>query len=115
MLKEAKDSLTVTAEAALAEVEHEGNNIPALAALHKADNRLLAELGYKAEFRREFTVGRFSNHTVNVISDNSDIHVCSSWRQLPSRSLSWALLHQCLLHSHSRWFLADMSGWYSDG
>ena len=41
-----------------------------LRTLHKADNRLLAELGYKAEFKREFSVricNCFRQHEVILI------------------------------------------------
>ena len=64
MLKDAKEDVqtsTYTIRSASQDHRHdttleEEDHRRVLRTLHKADNRLLAELGYKAEFKREFSV-----------------------------------------------------------
>lgn len=60
MSKESKEDAQVTTHAVKSDgdgtqAERE-NHRALLQTLHKADNRMLAELGYKAEFKREFSV-----------------------------------------------------------
>ena len=49
MSKDAKEDVAVTTEAVARRSDE-------LDALHAKDNKLLAELGYKSEFKREFSV-----------------------------------------------------------
>ena len=57
MSKETKTDSNVTTQTVDAQSEAERiEHRKFLDALHKADNRLLAELGYRPEFKREFSV-----------------------------------------------------------
>ena len=58
-----------------------------IGALRHADNVLLAKLGYKSEFRREFSV-RIHYHGIHY---RAHVHVmsCSALRRSLSRSLLW--------------------------
>ena len=78
MLKNEKEDMqtsTYTVHSASQDHRHETaleeeNHRTVLRTLHKADNRLLAELGYKAEFKREFSVricDCFRQHEVMLI------------------------------------------------
>ncbi|KAI5122017.1 hypothetical protein M0805_008009 [Coniferiporia weirii] len=57
MTKDQKEIVSVSTEAVsnTHDSQHRYNDDSALDALHHADNKLLAELGYKAEFKREFS------------------------------------------------------------
>lgn len=46
-------------------------HVAPLDALHEDDNELLASLGYKSEFRREFSVSIFSDRNVLHLSSYS--------------------------------------------
>ncbi|EJD03015.1 amino acid transporter [Fomitiporia mediterranea MF3/22] len=52
MPKETEDDVRVTTKP----VDHRAGGIAVLDALHATDNRLLAELGYRPEFKREFSL-----------------------------------------------------------
>lgn len=76
MSKELKEDAQVSTHAVKSDgdgtqAERE-NHRALLQTLHKADNRMLAELGYKAEFKREFSV-RTSFHRQSFSRANGNI------------------------------------------
>lgn len=61
MSKDSKEDAQVSTHSVQAVSQSDGGRA-LLQTLHKADNRMLAELGYKAEFKREFSVRASLHH-----------------------------------------------------
>ena len=80
---------SVDVNAVLVNTQHshrspDGNDV---GSLRRADNVLLAKLGYKSEFRREFSV-RLQNYEFSPCP-HAHTPPCSALRRSPSLSLSW--------------------------
>ena len=62
MTKVTKQGVEISADI----VEKKDNDIVDIDVLHATDNKLLAELGYKAEFKREFSVLVFFHRAYSI-------------------------------------------------
>lgn len=79
--------------------------------LRHADDALLAELGYKSEFKREFSVR--SIVSMSAVCQYSSFHSC--WRPYVSPCQSWAWLPQYHPRYLLGWSAEVMSAWSGVG